>query len=45
MGFPPVPPMIKSIAHILKVADEHDSRDIVVSYWGKKKSHFCCLSH
>ncbi|EFA03831.1 vacuolar protein sorting-associated protein VTA1 homolog [Tribolium castaneum] len=35
MGFPPVPPVIKSIAHVLKVADEHESRDIVVSYWAR----------
>ncbi|XP_044266213.1 vacuolar protein sorting-associated protein VTA1 homolog [Tribolium madens] len=35
MGFPPVPPIIKSIAHVLKVADEHETRDIVVSYWAR----------
>ncbi|RZC34839.1 vacuolar protein sorting-associated protein VTA1 -like, partial [Asbolus verrucosus] len=35
MGFPPVPPIIKSIAHVLKVAEEHDGRNIVVSYWAR----------
>lgn len=34
MVFPPVPTEIKSVAHVLKVADEHDARNIVVSYWG-----------
>ncbi|XP_068905046.1 vacuolar protein sorting-associated protein VTA1 homolog [Tenebrio molitor] len=35
MGFPPVPPIVKSIAHVLKVADEHEARNIVVSYWAR----------
>jgi hypothetical protein len=39
MGFPPVPPIVKSIAHVLKVADEHEARNIVVSYWGETKGH------
>lgn len=33
MNFPPVPAEIKSIAHFLKVAEEHHERNIVVSYW------------
>lgn len=38
MPFPPVPPEVKGIAHFLKVADEHDDRNIVVSYWSKSMS-------
>ncbi|GLV38797.1 Vesicle trafficking 1 [Carabus blaptoides fortunei] len=33
MGFPPCPESLKAIAHYLKVAEEHDNRDIVISYW------------
>ncbi|KAI4465169.1 vacuolar protein sorting-associated protein vta1 [Holotrichia oblita] len=33
MGFPPVPHDIKAISHFLKVADEHDQRNVTVSYW------------
>lgn len=35
MPFPPVPAEVKGIAHYLKVADEHESRNIVVAYWCK----------
>lgn len=35
MPFPPVPNEIKPIAHYMKVAEEHDSRNLVVSYWSK----------
>lgn len=34
--FPPVPQEVKPIAHLLKIADEHESRNIVVTYWGNK---------
>lgn len=34
MQFPPVPPEVKSIAHFLKVAEEHEERNIIVAYWG-----------
>lgn len=33
MAFPPCPNDLKAIAHYLKVAEEHDARNIVVSYW------------
>ncbi|KRT85507.1 hypothetical protein AMK59_954 [Oryctes borbonicus] len=33
MLFPPVPQDIKAISHFLKVAEEHEERNIVVSYW------------
>ncbi|KAK9686521.1 Vta1 C-terminal domain [Popillia japonica] len=33
MGFPPVPQDIKAISHFLKVADEHDQRNVTISYW------------
>ncbi|CAH0556619.1 unnamed protein product [Brassicogethes aeneus] len=35
MGFPPVPVEIKPVAHLLKLADEHESRNIVVAYWAR----------
>ncbi|XP_045472105.1 vacuolar protein sorting-associated protein VTA1 homolog [Harmonia axyridis] len=35
MQFPPVPPEVKSIAHFLKVAEEHEERNIVVAYWAR----------
>lgn len=35
MGFPPVPQEVKTISHFLKVADEHDQRNITISYWCK----------
>lgn len=34
-GIPPCPDSLKPIAHFLKVAAEHDARDIVVSYWAR----------
>jgi len=34
MPFPPVPPEIKPVAHLMKLADEHEARNIVVAYWG-----------
>lgn len=36
MAFPPCPNDLKAIAHYLKVAEEHDARNIVVSYWCKQ---------
>lgn len=35
VNFPPIPPDVKFIAHFLKVADEHDERNVVVSYWSR----------
>ncbi|KAF2896469.1 hypothetical protein ILUMI_09706 [Ignelater luminosus] len=35
LDLPPLPPDVKHIAHFLKVADEHDERNIVVSYWSR----------
>ncbi|XP_017491284.1 PREDICTED: vacuolar protein sorting-associated protein VTA1 homolog [Rhagoletis zephyria] len=35
MEFPPCPPTLKQIQHFLKIAQEHDSRDIVVAYWSR----------
>ncbi|XP_044750803.1 vacuolar protein sorting-associated protein VTA1 homolog [Coccinella septempunctata] len=35
MQFPPVPPEVKSIAHFLKVAEEHEERNVVVAYWAR----------
>ncbi|KAK9888776.1 hypothetical protein WA026_001001 [Henosepilachna vigintioctopunctata] len=35
MQFPPVPPEVKSIAHFLKVAEEHEARNIVITYWAR----------
>lgn len=32
--FPPVTAEVKPLAHLLKLADEHDERNIVVAYWG-----------
>ncbi|XP_055626362.1 vacuolar protein sorting-associated protein VTA1 homolog [Toxorhynchites rutilus septentrionalis] len=32
-NFPEVPASLKLIAHYLKTAQEHDSRDAIVSYW------------
>lgn len=33
MAFPDCPISLKPIQHYLKTAAEHDSRDIIVSYW------------
>nr|CAI5837202.1 unnamed protein product [Callosobruchus analis] len=33
--FPPIPTEVKPIAHLLKLADEHDDRNIVVAYWAR----------
>ncbi|XP_055910984.1 vacuolar protein sorting-associated protein VTA1 homolog [Eupeodes corollae] len=33
--FPPCPASLKQIQHFLKIAQEHDGRDIVVSYWSR----------
>lgn len=35
MEFPPCPPTLKQIQHYLKLAQEHDNRDIVVAYWAR----------
>lgn len=34
-NFPPIPPSIKHVAHFMKVAEEHDKRNIVISYWSR----------
>jgi len=34
-NFPPVPNEVKHISHFLKVADEHEERNFVVSYWSR----------
>uniref|UniRef100_A0A1B0GHE3 Vta1/callose synthase N-terminal domain-containing protein n=2 Tax=Lutzomyia longipalpis TaxID=7200 RepID=A0A1B0GHE3_LUTLO len=33
--FSECPPTLKPIAHYLKAATEHDSRDIIVAYWSR----------
>ncbi len=33
LPLPPLPPSLKPIAHLLKTASEHESRDPVVTYW------------
>uniref|UniRef100_A0A1L8DWR8 Putative vacuolar protein n=1 Tax=Nyssomyia neivai TaxID=330878 RepID=A0A1L8DWR8_9DIPT len=33
--FSECPPSLKSIAHYLKTAVEHDSRDVIVAYWAR----------
>lgn len=33
INFPPCPNTLKSIQQYLKIASEHDTRDVVVSYW------------
>lgn len=33
VNLPDCPPSLKSIQHYLKAAQEHDARDVVVSYW------------
>lgn len=43
VNFPPVPQEVKPIAHLLKIADEHESRNIVVAYWGELKTDVCSL--
>lgn len=35
MAFPSCPNDLKAIAHYLKVAEEHDERNVIVSYWCK----------
>lgn len=35
MNFPPVPRGIKSLNHFLKVAKEHENRNVVVAYWSE----------
>ncbi|XP_030761429.1 vacuolar protein sorting-associated protein VTA1 homolog [Sitophilus oryzae] len=35
MGFSPVPAEIKPVAHLMKLADEHDARNLVVAYWAR----------
>ncbi|XP_034481918.1 vacuolar protein sorting-associated protein VTA1 homolog [Drosophila innubila] len=35
MDFPPCPASLKSIQHFLKLAQEHDSRDVVIAYWAR----------
>lgn len=33
--FPPVPLAAKHVAHYMKVADEHDDRNMLISYWSR----------
>lgn len=33
MGFPPCPETIRPVAHLLRLAEEHDERNLVVAYW------------
>ncbi|XP_050307243.1 vacuolar protein sorting-associated protein VTA1 homolog [Anthonomus grandis grandis] len=35
MPFSPVPSEIKPVAHLMKLADEHDQRNVVVAYWAR----------
>lgn len=35
VNLPPCPPSLKPIAHYLKTAQEHDTRDPVVAYWAR----------
>ncbi|KAF7281443.1 vesicle trafficking 1 isoform X2 [Rhynchophorus ferrugineus] len=35
MGFSPVPSEIKPVAHLMKLAEEHDTRNVVVAYWAR----------
>ncbi|EDW80152.1 uncharacterized protein Dwil_GK23648 [Drosophila willistoni] len=35
MEFPPCPPSLKSIQHFLKLAQEHDNRDVIIAYWAR----------
>ncbi|KAJ8978504.1 hypothetical protein NQ317_002407 [Molorchus minor] len=40
--FPPVPPEVKPLAHLLKLAEDHDERNIVVAYWARMSA--CLLA-
>jgi len=35
MSLPECPPSLKQIQHFLKLAQEHDTRDIVIAYWSR----------
>lgn len=35
----PVPAEVKPIAHLLKIADDHESRNIVVTYWARRAAY------
>jgi len=35
LNLPPCPPSLKTIQHFLKIANEHDTRDPVISYWSR----------
>ncbi|EDV95900.1 vacuolar protein sorting-associated protein VTA1 homolog [Drosophila grimshawi] len=35
MEFPNCPASLKSIQHFLKLAQEHDTRDVVIAYWAR----------
>jgi len=35
LNLPPCPASLRSIQHFLKIATEHDSRDVVVAYWAR----------
>ncbi|KAJ8949109.1 hypothetical protein NQ318_012857 [Aromia moschata] len=39
--FPPVPLEVKPIAHLLKLAENHDETNIVVAYWARKRLPAC----
>ncbi|CAH1117406.1 unnamed protein product, partial [Phaedon cochleariae] len=40
--FPPVPAEVKPLAHLLKLAEEHDERNVVVAYWARMSA--CLLA-
>ncbi|XP_023016545.1 vesicle trafficking 1 [Leptinotarsa decemlineata] len=42
VNFPPVPSEVKPLAHLLKLADEHDERNVVVAYWARMSA--CLLA-
>jgi len=35
LNLPPCPASLRPIQHFLKIATEHDSRDVVVAYWAR----------
>ncbi|KAG5876085.1 hypothetical protein JTB14_028857 [Gonioctena quinquepunctata] len=42
--FPPVPAEVKPLAHLLKLAEEHDERNVVVAYWARMSACLLALS-
>lgn len=39
--FPSCPPQLKTVQHYLKLATDYESREIVISYWGKYLAYYC----